>query len=153
MKRTILIYGLLLAFLTGLLQFIEYRYWVRDLSIEFYVGAVAVLFTAIGIWVGLKLTKGKPIFFKEVDTTPLTKEFDVDGILEKYNISKREHEVLILIAKGLSNKEIASTLFLSTNTIKTHSSNLFAKLDVKRRTQAVQKALELGLLTEDYLSN
>jgi DNA-binding CsgD family transcriptional regulator len=152
-KRTILIYGLLLAFLTGLLQFIEYRYWVRDLSIEFYVSAVAVLFTAIGIWVGLKLTKGKPIFFKDVDTIPPTKEFDVDGILEKYNISKREHEVLILIAKGLSNKEIASTLFLSTNTIKTHSSNLFAKLDVKRRTQAVQKALELGLLSEDYLSN
>jgi ATP/maltotriose-dependent transcriptional regulator MalT len=117
------------------------------------VSAVAVLFTAIGIWVGLKLTKGKPIFFKEVDTTPPTIKFDVDGILEKYNISKREHEVLILIAKGLSNKEIASTLFLSTNTIKTHSSNLFAKLDVKRRTQAVQKALELGLLTEDYLSN
>lgn len=153
MKRTIFIYGLLLAFLTGLLQFIEYRYWVRDLSVEFYVGVVAILFTAIGIWVGWKLTKGKPVFFKEVETTSTKTEINIDELLEKYNLSKREHEVLMLIAKGLSNKEIATTLFLSTNTIKTHSSNLFAKLDVKRRTQAVQKALELGLLTEDILSN
>ena len=153
MKKTILQYGLLLAVLTGLLKFIEYRYWIRDLTIEFYVGAVALLFTGIGIWVGLKLTKGKPISLIENDVKQTEAGTGIEELLEKYSISKREHEVLILIAKGLSNKEIATTLFLSTNTIKSHSSNLFAKLDVKRRTQAVQRAMEIGLLSEDSLSN
>ncbi len=154
MKKTILQYGFLLAALTGLLKFIEYRYWVKDLTVEIYIGAIAMFFTALGIWVGLKLTKGKPILTAKVDDKKSEKkEQNIELLLEQYNISKREHEVLILIAKGLSNKEIANTLFLSTNTIKTHSSNLFAKLDVKRRTQAVQKATELGLLNANALSD
>ena len=155
MKKTILQYGFLMAVLLGLLNFIDYKYWVRDLTVEFYVGAIALFFTALGIWVGLKLTKGKPIIIATSSAGQANKktEQNIDELLEKYNISKREHEVLTLIAKGLSNKEIANTLFLSTNTIKTHSSNLFAKLDVKRRTQAVQKATEIGLLSEDALSH
>jgi two-component system, NarL family, response regulator LiaR len=129
MWRTILIYGLALAGLTALLKFFEYKYIVRDLSLEFYLGLVAVFFTAMGIWAGLKLTSKKvqPVLVSSI-------EVDQKRI-ESLGLSKREIEVLELIAQGLSN-----------NTVKTHSSNLFLKLDVKRRTQAVQKAKELRII-------
>ena len=142
MKRTIVLYGLILALLVLFLKFIEYRFLVRDFSLEFYLGLVALLFTAVGIWVGLKLTRRKP------DLTPAPiGDFPPDEEkLKGLGISKREYEVLELIAAGLSNQEIADKLFVSLNTIKTHSSNLFIKLDVKRRTQAIQKAKELRLI-------
>ena len=141
MKKTILLYGLLLAGLTGLLQFLEYRYFVRDLSVEFYVGMIALFFTGLGIWVGLKLTR------KNKSAQPATSHLsDPAELLEQHSITQREFEVLELMAKGHSNQEIADQLFVSLNTVKTHSSNLFSKLDVKRRTQAVQRAKELGIL-------
>jgi NarL family two-component system response regulator LiaR len=140
MKRTILIYGLSLAALIFLLKFIEYRFLVRDLSLEFYIGAIAIFFTVLGVWAGLKLTKKKTIII----TNPAF-QFDQSRI-DSLGISKREYEVLELMAKGLSNQEIADKLFVSLNTIKTHSSNLFLKLEVSRRTQAVQKAKELQLI-------
>jgi len=140
MKRTILIYGLSLAALIFLLKFIEYRFLVRDLSLEFYIGAIAIFFTVLGVWVGLKLTKKKTII---ITNPPF--QFDQSRI-DSLGISKREYEVLELMAKGLSNQEIADKLFVSLNTIKTHSSNLFLKLEVSRRTQAVQKAKELQLI-------
>lgn len=140
MKRTILIYGLSLAALIFLLKFIEYRFFIRDLSLEFYIGAIAIFFTVLGVWAGLKLTKKKTIII----TNPAF-QFDQTRI-DSLGISKREYEVLELIAKGLSNQEIADKLFVSLNTIKTHSSNLFLKLEVSRRTQAVQKAKELQLI-------
>jgi two-component system, NarL family, response regulator LiaR len=140
MKRTILIYGLSLAVLIFLLKFIEYRFLVRDLSLEFYIGAIAIFFTVLGVWAGLKLTKKKII----VITNPHF-QFDQSRI-DSLGISKREYEVLELMAKGLSNQEIADKLFVSLNTVKTHSSNLFLKLEVSRRTQAVQKAKELQLI-------
>ena len=128
-----------MAILIFLLKYLEYRLFVRDLSTEFYVGVIAVMFTALGIWVGLKLTRKKivmvgPDFMRN------------DDALQRLEISKREHEVLELMAQGLSNQEIADKLFVSLNTIKTHSSNLFLKLEVKRRTQAVQKGKELRLI-------
>ena len=140
MKRTILIYGLSLAVLIFLLKFIEYRFFVRDLSLEFYIGAIAIFFTVLGVWAGLKLTKKKMIII----TNPAF-QFD-QSRLDSLDISKREYEVLELMAKGLSNQEIADKLFVSLNTIKTHSSNLFLKLEVSRRTQAVQRAKELQLI-------
>lgn len=140
MKRTILVYGLSLAALISLLKFLEYRLFVRDLSMEFYVGIVAVMFTILGVWVGLKLTRKKTIIITNANF-----QFD-ESRLEKVGISKREYEVLELMAKGFSNQEIADKLFVSLNTIKTHSSNLFLKLDAKRRTQAIQKAKELNLI-------
>lgn len=140
MKRTILIYGLSLAVLIFVLKFIEYRFLVRDLSLEFYIGAIAIFFTVLGVWAGLKLTKKKTIII----TNPAY-QFD-QSRLDSLSISKREYEVLELMAKGLSNQEIADKLFVSLNTIKTHSSNLFLKLEVSRRTQAVQKAKELQLI-------
>lgn len=140
MKRTIIIYGLSLAALIFLLKFIEYRFLVRDLSLEFYIGAIAIFFTVLGVWAGLKLTKKKTIII----TNPAF-QFD-QSRMDSLGISKREYEVLELMAKGLSNQEIADKLFVSLNTIKTHSSNLFLKLEVSRRTQAVQKAKELQLI-------
>ncbi|MFZ2907069.1 MAG: LuxR C-terminal-related transcriptional regulator [Cyclobacteriaceae bacterium] len=140
MKRTILLYGMTLATLIFLLKFLEYRMFVRDLSVEIYVGIIAVMFTLLGVWAGLKLTHRKTIII----TNPHF-QFD-ESRLEKLGISKREYEVLELIAKGLSNQEIAEKLFVSLNTIKTHSSNLFFKLEAKRRTQAIQKAKELQLI-------
>lgn len=142
MKKTILLYATSLALLVFLLKFIEYRFLVRDLSLEFYLGVVAIMFTVLGVWAGVKLTRKKTI----VLATPPA-DFHVDEEkLKQFGISKREYEVLELIATGLSNQEIADKLFVSLNTVKTHSSNLFIKLDVKRRTQAIQKAKALGLL-------
>jgi NarL family two-component system response regulator LiaR len=140
MKRTIFLYGLGMAFLIFLLKLLEYRLFVHDLSMEFYVGIVAVMFTALGIWAGLKLTRRKTVII----TNP-SFQFD-ESRVEKLGISKREYEVLELMARGMSNQEIADKLFVSLNTIKTHSSNLFLKLDAKRRTQAIQKAKELMLI-------
>lgn len=139
MKKTILIYGLVLASLVFLLKYLEYSIFVRDLSIEFYVGIVALFFTGLGIWAGLRLTSKKIIVVGPMFILNETE-------LQRLGISKREHEVLELIAKGLSNQEIADKLFVSLNTIKTHTSNLFLKLEVSRRTQAIQKAKELRLI-------
>lgn len=141
MIRTVIIYGLALAGLVFLLKYLEYRMVVRDLSIEFYVGIVALVFTALGIWAGLKLTR------KKVITVTVGPAFVLNqAALDRLGISKREHEVLEWMARGLSNQEIADKLFVSLNTIKTHTSNLFLKLEVSRRTQAIQKAKELRLI-------
>jgi two-component system, NarL family, response regulator LiaR len=140
LKRTIFFYALALAVMVFLLKLLEYRLLIRDLTIEFYIGVIAVMFTALGVWAGLKLTRKRTI----VITNP-NFQFDPSR-LEKLGISKREYDVLELIARGLSNQEIADKLFVSLNTVKTHLSNLFLKLQVKRRTQAVQKAKALGLI-------
>ena len=139
MKRTVILYGLALASLVFLLKYFEYRLIVRDLSIEFYVGLVAIVFTGLGIWAGLRLTR------RQVVT--IGPEFILNQAeLVQLGISKREHEVLALMAQRLSNQEIADKLFVSLNTVKTHSSNLFVKLNASRRTQAIQKAKELRLI-------
>ena len=122
-----------------LLKLFEYQYFVHDLSAEFYIGIIALFFTCLGVWIGFKLTR-KP-------TSNASSKTIVELIQpEKFDISKREYEVLQLIGQGLSNQEIAEKLFVSLNTVKTHTSNLFTKLDAKRRTQAIQRAKELGLL-------
>ncbi len=139
MKKTIILYGLAMAILIFILKYLEYRLLVRGLSTEIYVGIIAVMFTVLGIWVGLRLTQKKLIV---VGAEYIFNEAE----LQNLGISKREHEVLELIAKGLSNQEIADKLFVSLNTVKTHTSNLFQKLDVSRRTQAIQRAKELRLI-------
>ncbi|MBL7855792.1 MAG: DNA-binding response regulator [Cyclobacteriaceae bacterium] len=139
MTRTIIFYGVALAALVLVLKFIEYRFIVRDLSIEFYLGAVALFFTVLGVWAGRKLTRKKIV---TVGPAFVLNEVE----LQRLGISKREHEVLGLMAEGLSNQEIADHLFVSLNTVKTHTSNLFLKLEVSRRTQAVQRAKQLRLI-------
>lgn len=139
MKRTIFLYGLALAAFVFVMKFLEYRLLIRDLSVEFYVGVVAVFFTGLGIWAGLKLTRRKVVV--------VGPEFVLNAAeLNRLGISKREHEVLELMAQGLSNQEIADKLFVSLNTVKTHTSNLFLKLEAKRRTDAIRKAKELRLI-------
>lgn len=147
MKRTIWLYGLALAVLTALLKGLEYRYHLRDLQVEFYIGLVAVLFTSLGIWVGLQLTGRRTSSPNKATTTGNPASFQTnEDQLEALNISKREYEVICLMAAGHSNQEIADQLFISLNTVKSHSSNIFAKLEVRRRTQAVQRAKVLGLI-------
>jgi DNA-binding CsgD family transcriptional regulator len=141
MRRTIIIYGIAMAVLIGILKLIEYRYFVRDIPLEFYIGLVAVMFTAIGIWAGLKLTRPKIIEVKV--SGPFERD---DEAVKQLGISKREYEVLELIAAGHSNQEIADKLFVSPSTVKTHVSSLLAKLDAQRRTQAIQRAKDLHIL-------
>ena len=138
MRKTIFIYGITMATLIALLKWVEFRYFVRDFSIELYIGIVAVAFTAIGIWAGLRLTRKKVVVIKNF--------VQDESQLVRLGISKRELEVLELIASGLSNQEIADKLFVSINTVKSHSSNLFLKLEAGRRTQAIQKAKELRII-------
>jgi two-component system, NarL family, response regulator LiaR len=140
-KKTILVYGSSLAVLVFLLKYLEYQFFVKDLSLEFYLSVIAVLFTGLGIWAGFRLTRNKVVVVKMAADYVFN-----ERELERLGISKREHEVLEWMAKGLSNQEIADKLFVSLNTVKTHTSNLFLKLEVSRRTQAIQKAKELNLI-------
>jgi NarL family two-component system response regulator LiaR len=146
-KRHVLAYGVLGGLLIAVLKFIEYRYLVAEHSVEIYGGLVAVVFAALGIRLGLSLTRAKDtIVVKEVPVpAPATFVQNVER-LEALGITRRELEILELIADGLSNREIAERIFVSENTVKTHSSRLFDKLSARRRTQAVQIGKQLGLI-------
>ena len=139
MKRHVLIYGLIGGVLIVVLKWTEYRFLVFEHSIEIYGGLIAGTFAVLGIWLGLKLTRTRErIVVKEVPV-PAGEPFVPDEKKrEGLGITPREMEILGLIATGLSNREIADRLFVSENTVKTHSSRLFDKLGAKRRTQAVQ---------------
>jgi NarL family two-component system response regulator LiaR len=115
---------------------------------DLYVGAIAILFTAVGVWAGLKLVGKKEVIVVKEVAVPIDRENFVlnENILNQTGLSKREYEVLELMAAGLSNQQIADKLFVSLNTVKTHSSRVFEKLEVSRRTQAVEKAKSLGLI-------
>ena len=145
MKKHILIYGLCGGVLIVILKLVEYRFLVIQHSIEIYGGLIALLFAVLGIWLGLKLTKNKEtVIVREV---PAPQFFTLNETrLRELGITRRELEILDLIAKGLSNREIAEKLFVSENTVKTHSSRLFDKLSARRRTQAVQLGKEFGLI-------
>lgn len=140
-RKSIILYALAMALLMGLLKFFEYRYFVHDLTLELYLGLVAVVFIALGAWIGWRLTHKTNVAALSEDGFSLDQEE-----LKRLGITKREYEVLENIALGLSNQEIADKLFVSTSTIKTHLSSLFLKLDARRRTQAIQKAKELRIL-------
>jgi NarL family two-component system response regulator LiaR len=145
-KQNIL-YGVSLALLLLLLKWLEWHFVIINHTFEFYASAIAIIFTALGIWLALKLVKPKvntvivekPVF---TNASFILNESE----LNKLRISNRELEVLQLMAEGLSNHEIGERLFVSLNTIKTHSSNLFIKMEVERRTQAVEKAKRLSLI-------
>jgi two-component system, NarL family, response regulator LiaR len=143
-KKHILIYGLCGGLLIALLRFVEYRFLVVEHSIEIYGGLIALLFAGLGIWLGLKLTrKEEVVVVREVaiqsaapaNAAPFALN---QAKLRELGVTRRELEILELIAAGMSNREIAEKLFVSENTVKTHSSRLFDKLGAKRRTQAVQ---------------
>jgi len=149
MKRHILLYGLIGGLLIAALKWTEYRFLVIEHSVEIYGGLIAATFAALGIWLGLKLTsRQQRVVIKEVPAPGPASELFVpnDSKREALGITPRELEILELIAQGMSNREIAEKLFVSENTVKTHSSRVFDKLGAKRRTQAVQLGKEFGLL-------
>ncbi|MFC5413052.1 response regulator transcription factor [Larkinella bovis] len=148
-NKIAILYGISLALLLFLLKWLELRFLIVNHAIEIFVGAIALLFTGLGIWLAQKLTRPKveTVFIEKAVYQPAPPVFSLnEEELAKTGLSKRELEVLQLIAEGLSNQEIASRLFVSLNTVKTHSSNVLEKLDVKRRTQAVEKARRLRLI-------
>lgn len=148
-KQTVL-YGIAMAILLFLLKWLELRFVIYNHAFELYAGAIAVVFTALGVWLALKLAKPKV----KVETVVIEKEIKTEQPVFTFNykefetsgLSKRELEVLQLMAKGLTNQEIADHLFVSLNTVKTHTSNVFEKLEVTNRMQAVKTAREKGLI-------
>ena len=147
--KEILIYCVSMALMLFLLKWLEARFIVFNYRLDFFIGAIAILFTVLGIWLALKLVKPKVetrIIEKEVYINNSTPTEINQQEIAKLGISKRELDVLNLMATGLSNEEIAGKLFIGLNTVKTHSSNIFLKLDVKRRTQAVEKAKRLNII-------
>jgi DNA-binding NarL/FixJ family response regulator len=147
MRKHVLLYGLLCGILIAGLKFIEYRWLVVEHSLEIYGGLVAAVFAAVGIWLGLRLTrKVETVVVREV-VVPAPPHFERDdAAVASLGLTPRELEILELIAQGLSNKEIAAKVFVSENTVKTHSGRVFDKLGAKRRTQAVQRGKELKLI-------
>ena len=151
-----LLYGVSLAALLVVMSWLQVRYLIIDHSMDIYIGGIALIFTSLGIWLALKLVKPKTetiviekeVYIEAAQKLPEPNAYFAlnEKILAKLGISSRELEVLQLMAAGLSNQEIADNLFVSLNTIKTHSSNLFMKMDVKRRTQAVDAARKLGII-------
>jgi len=146
-KKTVLIYGLLGGALIAALKLIEYRFLVLEHSLEIYGGLVALLFSGLGIWLGLKLTRTRETVVVREVPVPVAGPFERnEARLEHLGITPRELEILEAMAAGLSNREIAERLFVSENTVKTHAARLFDKLSAQRRTQAVQRAKEAGLI-------
>jgi DNA-binding NarL/FixJ family response regulator len=146
MTKQVVIWGAAGGFLIALLKIIEYNHFIQEYPSGMYGALVALIFTAIGIYLGLKWTRTKEVVV-------VVKEVRAGGpfVLNESNLhdlglTQREHEILGLIAQGLSNREIAEKLFVSENTVKTHSSRLFEKMQVNRRVQAVQRGKELGLV-------
>lgn len=148
--KHIILYGLVLAILVFMLKWLQWKFLIVDNSIDIYIGLVAVFFTALGIWVATQLTKPKieTIIVEKEVFVPQRNAFIRNEVeLEKLKLTNREYEILELITKGYSNTDIANTLFVSLSTIKTHTSNLYTKMDVKSRTQAVDKAKRLQIVT------
>jgi NarL family two-component system response regulator LiaR len=147
MNRHVLIYGLTGGLLITALKWTEYRFLVIEHSFEIYGGLIAITFSVLGIWLGLKLTRPRqPTLAARVPSTS-NKPFVPDSNKREHlGITPREMHILELIARGMSNREIAEKLFVSENTVKTHSSRVLGKLGARRRTQAVQLGKELGLL-------
>jgi two-component system, NarL family, response regulator LiaR len=173
MKRHVVIFGLVGGLLITILQYTEYRFVIIEHSVELYGALIAVLFAAFGIWLGLRITRSREtiretVVVKEVlvpaEAPPERSETESKDLLfgseplrkqpfapntakqQSLGITARELEILTLVARGLSNREIATQLFVSENTVKTHCARAFDKLGAARRTQAVQRGKELGLL-------
>jgi len=145
--RRVILYGLAGGALLALLKFFEYQYFVRVYPTEIYGGLVAVIFSAVGIYFGLHWARSREVVVIKEIRVPEGGSFVLDvEKLKALGITPREHEILGLIAEGLSNREIGERLFVSENTVKTHSSRVFDKLGVSRRVQAVLKGRELGLI-------
>lgn len=153
--KNILLYAAAMAAILLLLQWMQVKLLVMDHATEIYITGIAVIFTLLGIWLAKKLTRPKTKVIREsvvvekevVVYKPAPEIFQPDtATISRLGLSPRELEVLQRMAEGATNQEIADGLFVSVNTVKTHTSRLFEKLDVKRRTQAIEKARRLQLI-------
>lgn len=140
MRRQIIIIAVLAAIIIFLIRLFEVRFLTGEISTKMYISLIGIVFLIVGIWLGLKFSK------RETVIQVMEKETDVQGRPNDL-LTGRETELLTLIAKGLSNKEIASRIFVSEHTVKKHLNNVYGKLDVSRRTQAVSKARQLGIIS------
>jgi ATP/maltotriose-dependent transcriptional regulator MalT len=157
MKRHVLIFGLVGGLLIATLQYTEYRFVVIEHSVEIYTALVAILFATFGIWLGLRLTRRQETTRETVVVREVLVPAEAPASAQApfapntaqqqtLGITARELEILTLVARGFSNREIATQLFVSENTVKTHCARAFDKLGAARRTQAVLRGKELGLL-------
>jgi len=140
-NRRFILFGAVLALITILLKYVEYRYFIGGMSVEFYSGFIAVLFTLVGLFIGKRLLDHS----RNSDKLEVEKGIRRENLL-RLKLSEREYEILRLIRDGLTNQEIADKLFIALPTVKTHVSKLYAKLEVKNRTSAVLRAKELNVL-------
>jgi DNA-binding CsgD family transcriptional regulator len=136
MWRTVILYALGLAVAAVALEQLKFRYAADEISTDVYIGLLALGFTVLGLWVGHRLTAKKPVAAFERN----------DAAIAALNLTRRECEILDLLASGQSNKELARKLGISPNTVKTHLASLFAKLEVDRRVKAIEKARFLSLI-------
>lgn len=146
--RHITLYGLLMAVLVFLLKWFQWRFLIIDNSMDIYIGLIAMSFTALGIWVALQMVNPKTetiVVEREICLAPAKDAVINEAELKKLNLSNREYDVLQLLTKGYSNAAIAERLFLSVSTVKTHVSGLFIKMEVKSRTQVIEKAQRLKI--------
>lgn len=137
MWKQVLLYGVLLAAGASALEWLDYQRLVHTYSTDLYIGLIALAFLALGIYIGLRVF-AKPVGQPAFDGNPRARA--------TLGISGRELEVLQELAAGRSNKEIAAKLAVSPNTVKTHTARLFGKLGARRRTDAINRARELGIL-------
>ena len=136
MARTIILYALALAVAVAALEWLEYRYLTRAFPTEIYIALLAAGFVGLGLWVGRRLTPGAPALVFERNA----------AAIRSLGLTARECEILALLASGQSNKELARTLGISPNTVKTHLARLYEKLGVQKRVQAIEKARWLALI-------
>lgn len=147
-SRHIIFYGGIMAVLVAILKWLQWKYLITDNSSDIYIGLIAVFFTLLGTWIALQLAQPKTetvVIEKEVYLTLPENSAINKAELEKLNLTTREYEVLQLLTQGSTNAEIAAQLFLSLSTVKTHVSNLFVKMNVKNRAQAIEKANRLKI--------
>ena len=136
MARTVILYALALAAAVAALEWLEYRYLTRVFSSEIYIALIAAGFVGLGLWAGRKMTPA-----------PAAESFERNGAaIRSLGLTARECEILELLASGQSNKELARTLGISPNTVKTHVARVYEKLEVEKRVQAIEKARWLALI-------
>jgi len=155
MRKQVLIFGLVGGVLITLLQWTEFHFVVLQHSVAIYGVLIAILFAGAGIWLGTKLLAPRERVVERVvdriveiaaPVAPTPSGTPDDTVRERLGITRRELEILECVARGLSNRQIGEALFVSENTVKTHCSRVFDKLGARRRTEAVQRSKELGLL-------
>ena len=148
MKQVVIGFGLLILSILVLFQLARFQSFRSGFEIEVWIAVFSAIFFVIGIVLSRKVFKPKPLVIEKEIFTNVVTPFEADSSqISRLRISKREYEILQLINEGLSNQQIADKLFVSENTVKKHISNLFFKMDVERRTEAIKKAKGLNILS------